>query len=311
MVTKLLVPFFSIHSRILERGSSFTIGNMKFLVAGTSPHKLGKVTAETLIRCKDSVEENHQIDYLEIIPMRRNQIQSRSGFVNTYVNPYLATLPPKKLFAFKHGVLDFENLRFLVRYSRPGFGYLGPGTTVRVEDHSKPLSFVRVAPIWKDERTCRQIMENFDDYEEDIRKNYLDTYFKSGLTRMVEKGETIHIENMEFFVNDCRPKVGYVNFETSFQIQTGFTEKTFKKKQIQADKNLAERIQQRDTHQDRRTRGGEEGVDLSDMQEREIRRLVRAQLQALEQYGENVEDISNTQILQEPMAFIHGDSHRL
>jgi len=59
-------------------------------------------------------------------------------------------------------------------------------------------------------------MENFDEYEDDIRKNYLDVYFKGGLTRLVEKGETIIIDNMEFFVNDCRPKTGYVSIETQF-----------------------------------------------------------------------------------------------
>lgn len=52
---------------------------------------------------------------------------------------------------------------------------------------------------------------------------------------------------MEFFVNDCRPWTGYVNHETEFQIQTGFTQSNFKRKQIQADKNLAERMQMWDT----------------------------------------------------------------
>lgn len=87
---------------------------------------------------------------------------------------------------------------------------------MKVDDYAKALTFVRLAPIWKNEATCKEIMENFDEYEDDIRKNYLDVYFKSGLTRMVEKGETIHIDKMEFFVNDCRPKNGYVNLETTF-----------------------------------------------------------------------------------------------
>lgn len=59
-------------------------------------------------------------------------------------------------------------------------------------------------------------MENFEEYEVDIRKNYLDVYFKSGLTRLVDKGETIIIDNMEFFVNDSRPKTGYVDIDTQF-----------------------------------------------------------------------------------------------
>jgi len=44
----------------------------------------------------------------------------------------------------------------------------------------------------------------------------------------VDKGETIIINQMEFFVNDCRPKSGYVNSQTDFQIQTGFTLANFK-----------------------------------------------------------------------------------
>ena len=51
LITNLLVSFFSIHSRIVEKSHTFEIGPIKFLVAGTSPHKLGKVTGDTLIRC--------------------------------------------------------------------------------------------------------------------------------------------------------------------------------------------------------------------------------------------------------------------
>lgn len=47
ITSKLLIPFFSIHTRILEKGTKFEIGPIKFIVAGTSPHKLGKVTSET------------------------------------------------------------------------------------------------------------------------------------------------------------------------------------------------------------------------------------------------------------------------
>jgi len=110
LITNLLVSFFSIHSRILEKSSTFEIGPIKFLVAGTSPHKLGKVTGETLIRCNQSASEKAELDYIEIIPMRRNQIQSRSQFVETYVNPYLQTLAPKSMYAFKHGIFELENL---------------------------------------------------------------------------------------------------------------------------------------------------------------------------------------------------------
>ncbi len=81
IIKKILLPFFSIHSRILEKNHQFEIGPIKFLVAGTSPHKLGKVTTSTLIRCCETVSENSELESVEIIPTRRNQITSRTTFL--------------------------------------------------------------------------------------------------------------------------------------------------------------------------------------------------------------------------------------
>ena len=91
-------------------------------------------------------------------------------------------------------------------------------------------------------------MNNFGEIEGYIRNNFLDNYFAAGFTRFVEKGETIFVDKMEFFVNDCKPKCGYVNRDTNFELQTGFTKDNFQKKQIQADKSFAERLQNRDLH---------------------------------------------------------------
>lgn len=51
----------------------------------------------------------------------------------------------------------------------------------------------------------------------------------------VEKGETILIDNQEFFVNDCKPKSGIVDSQTQIEIEVGFTQEVFKKKQVLAD----------------------------------------------------------------------------
>ena len=51
----------------------------------------------------------------------------------------------------------------------------------------------------------------------------------------VEKGETILIDNQEFFVNDCKPKSGIVDKHTQIDIEIGFTKDVFKKKQVLAD----------------------------------------------------------------------------
>lgn len=41
---------------------------------------------------------------------------------------------------------------------------------------------------------------------------------------------------------------GYVDERTQIEIQTGFTQENFKRKQIQADKNFAKRLQNRESH---------------------------------------------------------------
>ena len=46
----------------------------------------------------------------------------------------------------------------------------------------------------------------------------------------VEKGETILIDNQEFFVNDCKPLSGIVIKQTQIEIEIGFTREVFKKK---------------------------------------------------------------------------------
>jgi len=50
LIKQILLPFFQIQTRILQKGNVFEIGTIKFLVAATTPHKQGKVTTKTKIR---------------------------------------------------------------------------------------------------------------------------------------------------------------------------------------------------------------------------------------------------------------------
>ena len=62
----------------------------------------------------------------------------------------------------------------------------------------------------------------------------------------VERGETLKIDNQEFFLNDCRPKFGIVDKHTIIEMEVGFTQEVFKKKQVLADQRFAEKIHTRD-----------------------------------------------------------------
>jgi hypothetical protein len=65
---------------------------------------------------------------------------------------------------------------------------------------------------------------------ETLKNTYLNPYFYCGFMCFVEKGETILIDNQEFFVNDCRPKQGIVDKQTIIELEVGFTQEVFKKK---------------------------------------------------------------------------------
>ena len=50
LLSGLLMPFFQLRTRILEKNSYFEIGNIQFFVAATSPHDFGKITNNSVVR---------------------------------------------------------------------------------------------------------------------------------------------------------------------------------------------------------------------------------------------------------------------
>jgi hypothetical protein len=49
--SQLLLPFFQLRARILEKGTYFKIGDIEFYVAACEPYEFGKVTSKSVIRC--------------------------------------------------------------------------------------------------------------------------------------------------------------------------------------------------------------------------------------------------------------------
>ena len=61
LLDALLMPFFQMRTRILERYTYFEIGEIQFFVAATAPYDFGKVTTNTRVRLSLSVEKNESI----------------------------------------------------------------------------------------------------------------------------------------------------------------------------------------------------------------------------------------------------------
>ena len=51
----------------------------------------------------------------------------------------------------------------------------------------------------------------------------------------MKRGETLKIDNQEFYLNDYRPKFGIVDKHIIIEMEVGFTQEVFKKKQVLAD----------------------------------------------------------------------------
>jgi len=123
LIKQILLPFFQIQTRILKKSTIFEIGSIKFLVAATTPFKQGKVGTKTKIRCNMVVSRDIPLESVELIPMRRNAISSNSTFMDEVVTPFLRTIKPSELYTHKHATIELDDVRFLIKYARPFFGY--------------------------------------------------------------------------------------------------------------------------------------------------------------------------------------------
>lgn len=61
IIRSLLVPYFTMRTRILERGNSFFIGDIEFYVASCEPYEYGKVSSKTTLRCPVAISKNEPL----------------------------------------------------------------------------------------------------------------------------------------------------------------------------------------------------------------------------------------------------------
>ena len=77
--------------------------------------------------------------------------------------PFVRNLKDKEFYSHKHSVIEMEEMKFLVKYSRPFYGFVNSNTRIKLDDHARPISFIRITHLGKlsvmsaqpDEQTCR------------------------------------------------------------------------------------------------------------------------------------------------------------
>ena len=81
LLNNILMPFFQILTRILEKNTYFNIGDVQFHIPATTPFDFGKVNATTTIRLTQAVSNQTPLDRLIIVPTKRHSI-SRHDLLN-------------------------------------------------------------------------------------------------------------------------------------------------------------------------------------------------------------------------------------
>jgi len=71
LLEKLLMPFFQLRTRILEKNTYFNIGGVMFYIPATAPYDFGKVSAHTTVRLTQAVSTQQPLERLILSPMKR------------------------------------------------------------------------------------------------------------------------------------------------------------------------------------------------------------------------------------------------
>ena len=228
LLDALLMPFFQLRTRILEKYTYFEIGDIQFFVAGTSPHDFGKITTRSSVKLSSSVQKSESIQRINLVPLRRIDM-TKNELLQTVLKPYFSQNIGSCL--FKGQVFEIQEHEFFVKYCRPFFGAISNGTEVKM-DSSMPKSVrvVRVAPIWATQEAYTEASKNCPETISLIKTQILEPHFLGGLTCYLEKGETIKVAGHEFFINECQPRTGIVDESSIIEVEIGFTQETFEKK---------------------------------------------------------------------------------
>lgn len=228
LMNALLMPYFQIRTRILERHTYFEIGDITFFVASTGSHDFGKISTNTVVKLSQSVQRTETIQRINLVPLRRIEM-SRHELLQTVLQPFFSSNIGTCL--FKSQVIEINDQEFYVKYCRPYFGSISNGTEVKM-DSSMPKSvrIVRVAPIWPTLEAFSAANSNQEETITLLREQILRPYFFGGLMCYLEKGETLKIAGREFFINECQPRTGIVDESSVIEVEIGFTADTFQKK---------------------------------------------------------------------------------
>lgn len=129
LMKKILLPYFKIKRRIIEKATQFKIGEIGFKVYGTSPYGIGLVTSRTFIHCTKSFSSQTKINRALMITTSRYNDFRQEALINEILKN-----TEHNLIISKNEVFSIRNYEFYVRNCEPESGVLTKESLITVEN---------------------------------------------------------------------------------------------------------------------------------------------------------------------------------
>lgn len=234
IMKKILLPYFKIKSRVIEKNTFIHIGEMEFKVIGMNPERQGVVTAKTYIRCNKFYSSNRLI--------KRALLITKQKYDNFHEEAMIAEImssPQEQLLINKDEISKIKDYEFYVRNCEPESGLITKNSAISIEN-KEIFSIAKIKlGVIKNNVPYFQRTADKKIYEDYITQEYFKPFFLSGIRKYIELGDSIKIEDSEFFVLNSIPEHGYISIETIVRFKFGISKTKCLEKINKADNRLA------------------------------------------------------------------------
>ena len=234
VMKKILLPYFKIKSRIIERGTKINIGELEFKVIGTFPDVSGIVSSKTFIRCNKYYTANCIIKRALLITTKKYENFDKNEIIKEINSASLDQLQ-----ITKGDIAKIKNYEFYIRNAEPECGRIAPSTDLSIENKEiSSIAKIKFGVIQRNPPTYTNVTEKRG-YENYIIQEYFNPYFLSGIKKYIERGDSVKIEDIEFFVLNSHPDSGYISQDTLTSFKLGISKEKCLEKIKKADNQLA------------------------------------------------------------------------
>jgi hypothetical protein len=138
----------------------------------------------------------------------------------------------------KNEIISLKKYKFYVKNSEPRTGIITKLTELKLENR-EILNILKLQIAVIQSNVHEYDFNEDKNYQNYIHQQYFKPYFLSGVKRYIEKGDSIKIDNIEFFILNCYPDEGFVASETQLYYKYNMNKEKCMEKIEDSDMKLA------------------------------------------------------------------------